>query len=407
MGSVLALVVLGACKEPAEEQTVTFKREAPATAAQPDALASAATGFGLDLWKRLPAGNAVMSPVSLELALAMTRSGARGETAAQMDRVLHLEGKSGVEEAATEALRTWKDELRVVNRLFGETTYTFKPEFVALTARVYGAPLERLDFQKSPEPSRSKINGWVAGETKDRIQDLIPAGAIVADTRLVLTNAIYLLAEWEDPFMDAFTTPADFFAGDKTVKAQMMSQTEHARFAQLDGMKILEKSYAGGALAMTFLLPDAPDGLPPMEASLTPELLGGWIATLADDRVQIALPRFTVEPAESIDVKQYLAEMGMPLAFQRLQADFTGIADPPSPEDRLYISNVFHKAFVKVDEKGTEAAAASAVVMAKAGGAPQAPKSVFRADHPFLFLIRDLRSGAILFVGRVVDPTAA
>jgi serpin B len=186
-----------------------------------------------------------------------------------------------------------------------------------------------------------------------------------------------------------------------------MKQVETFKLAVTDGVKLLEMPYQGGELAMTLVLPDAIDGLDAVEKRLTQAALDGWIGALRPERVIVALPKFEIDPPEPLSLGETLKALGMPLAFDRDKANFTGIANPPRPEDRLYIGKVFHKAFVKLDEKGTEAAAATAVVMPRALGAPpsrQPPE--FRADHPFLFFLRDTQSGTILFMGRVSDPAA-
>jgi serpin B len=186
-----------------------------------------------------------------------------------------------------------------------------------------------------------------------------------------------------------------------------MNQVEHFKYAVIDGVKVLEMPYEGGAFAMTLVLPDATEGVDGLERRLSNKAFDSWVAALKSERVIVALPKFEVNPASSLSLGDLLIGLGMPLAFDRDLADFTGIANPPSPADRLYISKVFHKAFVKLDEKGTEAAAATAVVMARAGSAaPSMPPSEFRADHPFLFVLRDVRSGMILFMGRVNDPSS-
>jgi serpin B len=329
-----------------------------------------------------------------------------------MGRVLHFgDDPAAIHAAASHQLAAWSDdsrtayELRVANRLFGERSYTFQEDFLALTRDRYGAALEPVDFINAADPSRLRINAWVEERTQERIQDLLPEQSIDGETRLVLTNAVYFLGTWEHQFDEAQTRDAAFhLARGRDAQVPTMHQTESFGFSQQDGVKLLEMPYRGDELAMTFLLPDARDGLPAFEQSLTVERLAQLIASLEERRVEVALPRFTIDPATSLELKPVLQELGMRLAFERT-ADFTGMADPPSPDDRLYISKVFHKAFVKVDEVGTEAAAATAVVMARAGGMPQAPPS-FTADHPFLFLIRDLRSGTILFMGRVADPSS-
>lgn len=387
---------------------------APAPSSAPSGFASASNTFGLDLYGQLRAtpGNLAFSPASVSLALTMTWGGARTETAAQMARVLHLEGDAEPAfSAAGQQIQAWNDPTRsaytlaIANRLFGEKSYTFKADYLQKVSTSFQAPLDAMDFAHAFEQGRQTINGWVSEQTKDRIQNLLPPNSITDQTRLVLVNAIYLLADWENPFEASRTRPETFY-GQSPKEVPTMHQGEIFRFAATDGVRVLEMPYVGGQLAMVFVLPEARDGLPAVEDRLSDAALQGWIAAATPQRVIVSLPRFEVNPAEPIRLSDTLKEMGMTLAFDRRAADFTGIADPPDPDDRLAISEVFHKAFVKVDEKGTEAAAATAVVMMRAGSAPPStPPAEFKADHPFLFFLRDLRSGAVLFVGRVDDPT--
>lgn len=399
---------------PTQAPTAAGPSLPPPTAAELDSFAKGNNAFAFDLYGKARAakGNLAISPVSLVTALTMTWAGARGDTAAQMKKVLHADGSSEAAiEVAGKLAASFKDPsrkvtLRLANRLFGEKTYTFERAYTDRVRASFGAPFEALDFKKDAEGGRKRINDWVAGETQSRIKDLIPAGVLDGDTRLVLTNAIYFLGDWADPFDKDATRPEAFHTSateSKTVPT--MHKVEAFRFAAKDGVKVLEMPYQGGDLAMTFVLPDAVNGLEAVEKKLSPAMLDGLVAALASQRVLVSLPKFEIDPKESLSVGDMLKDLGMPLAFERLRADFTGIANPPKPEDRLYISKVFHKAFVKLDEKGTEAAAASAVAMARAGGAPSAPPE-FKADHPFLFFLRDTRSKMILFMGRVTDPSS-
>ncbi|MCB9610972.1 MAG: serpin family protein [Sandaracinus sp.] len=381
-----------------------------ATDAQAALFARSVNAFGLDLWKHVGEGNQTISPASVAIALDMTLAGARGETADQMARVLHVEGdRDAFHAAAGGMLVRWSASsdaltLAIANRLFGHEGFTFEAPFLALTRERYGAPLERLDFT-SPEPARVHINGWVAERTHDRIRDLIPPRGIDGQTRLVLTNAIYLLAKWEEPFQGRSTRPSPFFVNGTEERAvPTMNATGDRRFAQVDGVRVLELPYAAGNLAMLFVLPDARDGLSAVEARLDATTLDAWVAALRTQRTRVALPKFRVAPEPSFALGAALQTMGMPLAFRRGEANFTAMANPSDPADRLAISEVFHKAFVDVNEEGTEAAAATAVVMARGGGMPAPPDAEWIADHPFLFFLRDTASGAVLFVGRVVEP---
>ncbi len=378
------------------------------------ALAAGDIAFAFDLYAKVRGapGNMVFSPLSVTTALAMTWAGARGETAAQMKQVLHLDGPDA---QALEAVATLgagydaqggKVTLRMANRLFADKRHPLEAAYSAKVGALFGAPTESLDFRSAPEASRGHINGWVARETNDRIKELIPPGTVTAETRLVLTNAVYFLGDWEQPFKKLSTRPAPFFTAKASQKeVPTMNQLATFRFAELDGVKVLDLPYVGGELAMTIVLPDAVDGLEALEARLSPAVYERWVTAGHYDQVIVSVPRLEVAPAAPLSLGKDLAALGMRDAFDAQKADFTGIANPPSPEDRLYIDRVFHKAFVKVDEKGTEAAAATAVLMAPAGAArnPTPPKE-FKADHPFLFFLRDTRSRAILFMGRVRDP---
>jgi serpin B len=349
--------------------------------------------------------------VSVSIALAMTYGGARGETAAEMAKVMHLPAGETLHGSWATALASWaaagKDvEIALANRLFGEATYTFEKPFLGLTAERYGAPLEPRDFKNAHEAQRRAINQWVHERTRTRIDELIPAPGITAETRLVLANALYFKAPWADPFTEAATQPGSFWADGKTeVVVPLMTNTAGYGVASSAGVELLELPYHGARFAMLIALPTARDGLGAVEAALDGATLARWTAALAPERVWLTMPRFTLDPPKSIDLADALGAMGMKKAFEPRSADFTGIANPPNPDDRLFISAVFHKTFVAVDEKGTEAAAATAVLMAPSGAPPSMPPRKVVVDRPFLFFIRDRESGAVLFVGRVTNPT--
>jgi len=388
---------------------------APPSAEALARLARSSNAFGFDLYRRvrLQPGNLILSPASLTTALTMTWGGARGETAEQMRKVLHLEGSPDeVRATAGRLTRSLEDPsrpviFRIANQLFAEKTYQLQKAFVDATRAAYGAPLELVDFKRASEPARMRINEWVEGKTEKRIQDLIPPRGVDGETRLVLVNAIYFLGDWEEPFLRESTRPAPFRLSASTVKdVPTMNRTAGFRIAAREGVTALELPYKGGAMSMLLLVPDAIDGLPALEASLDEARVTGLVGALRSERVWVALPKMEIRPAASLALKEELRALGMPLAFDRGKADFRGIADPPDPADRPVIGEVFHKGFVKVDEKGTEAAAATAVVMQRAGAAYSPPREL-KVDRPFLFLIRDNASGLVLFLGRVTDPTAS
>jgi serpin B len=383
----------------------------------PVSLASSSNALAIDLYQALREqrpGNLAFSPASLSIALTLAWAGARGETASEMAKVLHLTGRpEEVLGSAGALLKQINDPartaytLRVANRLYPEKTYALEKVYVDRMAAL-GAPVELLDFQRAPEPSRRHINEWVAKETANRIRDLLPAGSLDAESRLVLVNALYLLADWLSPFSHSATRPIPFYPTPTAPHdVPTMQQTASFPFTATEGLKVLEMPYAGGDLAMVVVLPDRRDGLLSVERRLDAARLAAWTAALKPERVAVALPRFTVDAASPLALSSELRTMGMGAAFDRFRANFTGIAAPPRPDDRPVLSNVFHKAFVKVDEKGTEAAAATALQFQRVGAAlvTERPKE-FRADHPFLFLIRDRRSGLVLFLGRVTDPAA-
>jgi serpin B len=385
----------------------------PPAAAELASVAAGNNAFAFDLFAKIGAakGNVAFSPASIFSALTMVWGGARGETAAEIQRLLHAEGpQQQAVEAAGKVTASFsrldgKLTLRVANRLFGEKSYSFEGSYLDQTKTWFGAPLQPLDFKNDPESGRANINQWIATATNDRIKDLLPPGSVSTDTRLVLTNAIYFLGQWKAAFLKEATRDEPFHPTPTDSKnVPMMHQSETLGFAAIGGVKVLELPYTGGEVGMTLVLPDALDGLEAIEKQLSPQTFATWIGALHQSEVDVSIPRFEVDPPRPIALKPQLQALGMKLAFERT-ADLTGIANPPSPEERLFISAVFHKAFVKVDEKGTEAAAATAVLAEAVASVPP-PKPEFRADHPFLFFLRDLRSGLILFMGRVADPTA-
>ncbi len=375
-------------------------------------VADSINAFAVDLHKVLAtkSGNIFVSPASIALAFAMTHAGARGETEKQIAQVFHFgSDATRTREGFAAALAAWATpqpdlQLSVANRLFGEKTVNFEPAYLDLTRTVFAAPLEPTDFKGTPGPAREHINDWVARSTHDKIKDLIPPSGINPSTRLVLVNAVYFKASWRTPFNESLTKPGAFHGptGDTTVKLMEKIEELPASVVADAKLKIVEIPY-NGTFSLVVILPDAEDGLAAIESALTVETLTGWISGLREQRVAIKLPRFKIEPADGLRLAGILGGLGMPTAFDPAAADFTGIA-PRS--EQIVLSEAVHKAFVDVDEKGTEAAAATAV-MARAGGMPPSSEPlVFHVDHPFLFLIRDTTSGAILFMGRLSEPPA-
>jgi len=428
MKRLLVLAVVAACKSkeappppqktPAPEPPPADARETAVQhdvktdmppAAEITSLVKANNNFALELWAHAGSGNVAISPLSISTALAMAWAGAKGTTAEQMRNTMHLDGATDlivsqwarVSYAMQDPNRPLK--LKMANRLFGDAHYQFDTIYFTITRKAFSAPLEVVDFRGNAEAARAKINAWVEEQTEKRIKDLLPPRTVDAETRLVIVNAIYFLANWAEQFEPTATRPADFLVnGTQKHQVPTMHEQDTFKLAKADGAALLELPYEGDSAAMYILLPDKPDGLPALEKRL-PATLKVLQSKLADDTVLVSLPRFTIDPSEPLRLAEALTKLGMADAFDRDKADFTGIANPTDPKDRLFIGAVLHEAFVKVDEKGTEAAAATAVVMPRGGGAP-AKATPFIADHPFLFLIVDRGSGLILFIGRVVEP---
>jgi len=379
-------------------------------------LARSSNAFGIDAYRRLAKrpGNLVFSPASVSTGLAMPWGGARGDTAAEMKRVLRFDAEPApIMTASGKLAASLRDAaqpsvIRIANRLFGEQTFRFDPAFIEATRRAYGASLEPVSFRRGPEEARAIINRWVEAQTEQRIRDLLPPEAVDDTTSLVLVNAIYFLGEWEQRFAKVTTRPAPFHVSKTDRKdVPMMHHSAIFRFARLEGYGALELRYQGGTLSMLPVLPDAVDGLAAFEQSLTEERLEAIVQALRQPvvKVDVALPSFQLSPVASLSLRGILAAMGMPAAFDPSRADFTGIASPVSAQQRVVIRDVFHKAFVRVDEKGTEAAAATGGVSRFVSAEPPAGPT-FNVDHPFLFLIRHNASGLVLFIGRVADPSA-
>jgi serine protease inhibitor len=363
--------------------------------------------FALDLYAELKDrdGNLFFSPHSISTALAMTYAGARGSTEKQMAEVLHFDLEQKRLHPAfrelLDQLETGEGErgyqLSVANALWGQKGYEFLEKFLNLTKENYGAGLSELDFIGATETARQTINSWVEKETEDKIKELIKPGVLDQMTRLVLTNAIYFKGFWESQFEEEMTRPAPFtlVSGEK-VQVPTMHRTADFKYAEAEDFQALELPYKGGDLSMTIFLPKETDGLAALEQSLTAEKLATWLSTLEEQEVIVALPKFRM--TSEFSLAEVLKSMGMTDAFDVKEADLSGMTGKKD----LFITAVLHKAFVEVNEEGTEAAAATGVVVALKSAPPSQP--VFRADHPFLFLIRDLRSNSILFLGRVMDP---
>ena len=386
--------------------TVNKQEEMPLNGTDLATVVAGNNQFAFELYAQLAQekGNLFLSPSSISTALAMTYAGARGQTAQEMARTLHFTLESArLNPAFAALLRQWKGEgqsrgyqLSVANALWGQQSFGFLPDFLNLIRKDYGAGLVEVDFLNDTELARKTINEWVEQQTQSKIKDLIQRGVLDRDSKLVLTNAVYFKGNWAAQFDKKLTKDQDFYltAEDK-IKTALMHRTGQYKYADAGTFQALELPYQGSELSMLLLLPKQVDGLGALEKTLSASELSGLLARLHEQEVAVVLPRFQMTRAFRLN--DVLAALDMPLAFDPAKADFTGMTESAP----LFISAVVHKAFVDVNEEGTEAAAATGVVMA--GRALPRVES-FRADHPFVFLIRDNRSGSILFLGRVTDP---
>ena len=367
------------------------------------AVVQGCNAFGLALYRqiRTEKGNLFFSPSSIHTALAMTYAGARGNTAAEMAKTLRYgKGKEffaayGKVLARTAAGKDAKYEFNVANALWLQHDKPFLKPFLALNAEHFGAGLFDVDFKRQFEAARGRINKWVEGKTKEKIKDLLPPGSLNPRTRMVLTNAIYFKGDWASQFKKTATRDMDFrVAPGRTVKVPMMYQSGKFAYTATGEIRAIKMPYKGDDLSMVVLLPRQPGDLTKFEASLTAKSLDAIIARLRRPRkVLTYFPRFKTE--YKMKMKPILKKMGMGEAFS-MRADFSGMTGSQD----LFIADVYHKAFVKVDEKGTEAAAATAVGMPANGGS----RTVFKVDHPFIFLICHEKTGMILFLGRITEP---
>lgn len=367
--------------------------------------------FAFDLYGQLREadGNVLYSPYSISTALSMVYAGARGTTAEQMARVLHYTlPQERLHSAAGSLVRDLNGadrakappyQLHVANALWGQKGFAFLDGFIKLTRDSYGAGLAEVDFKNDRPKARKTINDWVANQTQDKIPQLLAEEHLLPTTRLVLTNAIYFKAEWEDKFLRQSTKKLPFTLADGK-KVDVATMQRLGQYAYFDGgtFQMVDLPYAGKDLSLLVLLPKKAGGLAELEQNLSVDKIAQWHGKLAAAEVLVALPKFKF--ASQFELKKNLIALGMQLPFQASAADFSGMNGSPG----LYISAVVHKTMIDVNEEGTEAAGATAAVMSF-GGKPPQQTVTFRADHPFVFLVRDNHSGSILFVGRVADPT--
>ncbi|MCX5667958.1 MAG: serpin family protein [Candidatus Omnitrophica bacterium] len=369
--------------------------------------------FALNLYAKLKDrdGNIFLSPYSISTALAMTYAGARGDTATQIAQVFHFESEQATNNVSFKRLqKSLNDagakgsfELNAVNALWAQKGYAFLPDYLKAVKEDYNAQARELDFKNAAEASRGIINTWVEDKTKNKIQDLIPQGVLTDLTRLVLTNAIYFKGKWESVFKKDMTKDAPFNLIDGTTcQAPMMNKTEEFLYGEDADAQVLSMPYQGNDLSMVVILPKEKDGLGRIEKDINIDRVENRLAAsgfLKMEAVIVSIPRFKI--TSEFELADTLGSMGMPNAFSESEADFSGMTGKKD----LFIGAVIHKAFVDVSEEGTEAAAATAVVM-MAMAAPGHPvKEIkFIVDHPFLYIIRDNNSGSILFMGRITNP---
>jgi serpin B len=378
------------------------------------AVADGNNQFAFDLYAQLrdrETGNLFFSPYSAHTALAMTTTGARGATRDEMVKALRLSADEKKAAAAGDLGRFYahprKDyELSVANAVWGQKGYPWRPEFLTVQKDRFGASLREADFAADPDGERKRINTWVEEQTRDRIKNLIAEREITKDHRMVLANAIYFKGEWQEKFNPKRTAPHTFTLADgKTVEVPTMRReggfkrhveiaTDAHRFEP--EFQLAELPYKGGELSMVVLVPGKHDGLPALEAKLSAKALDGWLAKAQDAKdIDLFLPKFRIE-TDAMLLKEPLQKLGMRAAFDNGAADFTGMH---TGTERLFVNSVVQKAFVDVNEEGTEAAAATAVEFQRISD-----RLPFAADRPFVFLIRDAKRGTILFMGRVMKP---
>ena len=418
--------LLTACGEGQESTAISSEVRSDRERAAPSALDTEVAGlvdgnsaFAFDLYQALGGqrGNLFYSPHSISLALSMTYAGAGGQTASQMADTLHfllsqdrlypafnaLAQQLASRGEVTQGRGGEGFRLNIVNAVWGQQGHDFREPFLDVLADSYGAGVRSADFRVAPEESRLAINDWVAENTEDRIRDLIPPDVINPLTRMVLTNAIYFNASWSYPFDESNTRERPFHLLDgDVVHVPMMNTEEELRYASGDGYQAVDLPYVGHELSMTVIVPDR-GRFAEFEDSLDAALVGRVVAGLESRYVALDLPRFEFE--SQFRLGETLKSMGMSNAFDRTASDFSGMdgrsclaGDP----ECLYIREVVDKAFVSVDEAGTEAAAATGVMM-QLESEPPDPVSV-TVDRPFIFLIRDQETDAILFIGRVEEP---
>ncbi len=404
----VALLALGCAKSAGAVEARADVPRAGVVGTNPGAAVASTDALGTDLYRRLAArpGNLVFSPASIATALAMTRQGAKGETRTQMDAVLHAASGDELDQAlnaldqqlATRAGHKGDDTrngdvaLSSANALFGQQGTSFEQQFLEALARYYGAGMRLVDYKAAAEAARLEINQWASDRTNGKIVDLLPAGSLTDLTRLVLVDAVYFKAPWAKRFGADGDQPFTRADG-SVVSAPAMTVSTTGGYSQGPGWQTAEIPYLGGELSMVVIMPD---DLAAFEGHLDGPTLGAIVSGPRESLTMLRMPKFSFRT--EVSLREQLSALGMPLAFT-LDADFSGM----TKAEQLKIDDVYHQAFIAVDEEGTEAAAATAVVM-EAVSAPCCTSLI--VDKPFLFAVRDVPTGAVLFLGRVTDPTA-
>jgi serpin B len=408
LGPLILVVGCAASVASGEVKSDKERLEVTATEEETAELVAGNSAFAFNLYQQLKGNdsNLFYSPYSISMALAMTYAGARSGTEAEMADTLHFEQPQPLLHPTFNALDTTLNtygqgdddfQLNVANAIWGQEGYEFLPEFLDLLAEQYGAGLRTLDFGEDPEGAAEIINNWISDKTEGKIEDLISPGLLNSSVRLVLTNAIYFNGKWMFQFEEDVTHDEPFTLLDGSQETvRMMSQTEPFLYTEGDGYQAVSLPYQGAPISMLFILP-AEGRFTEIEETFSTELLDEIERGFATQMVELSVPKFTFE--SEFNLSETLAEMGMPSAFSG-EADFSGMTGARD----LFISDVVHKAFVAVDEEGTEAAAATAVIMAEMAAAPIEDKVIMKLDRPFLFLIRDNETGTVLFAGRLVNP---
>ena len=394
---IMVLMLLAGCNK--EEQLPQLPN------GQADVAATAVNEFAFDLYRELALkdGNLFFSPTSVSTALAMTWAGTHGETAREMSQTLHL-GASRDQVLADYSLLlnslASSDStftLNVANRLWGQKNYPFESRYLAEIKSYFGGGFEACDFQSSAEREITKINQWVAERTEEKILDLMPAGSLNTNSRLVLTNAVYFYGQWKYPFPEKRTQDEVFnTAGGIQVNTPTMKLNKRLPYFADKKLAMVSLPYQGEELEFLIVLPHEPQGLDQVSKSLNTATLQSNISAMTRKEVDVWLPKLNLD--QSIDMKSTLQKMGLKKVFNENEADFSHMTEKPG----LFVSSVVHKSYLMVDEQGTEAAAATGITIGVTS--MPAPPTMFVADHPFLFFILQKSSGAILFMGRFEQP---